>query len=71
MIRPMATRSVKLTSVGDELALVLDQETLDAVGYTIDTVVDVRVEDGSIVIELVRDAEAGGQPPPPARSPGA
>ena len=71
MIQPMATRPVRLTSVGDELALVLDQETLDAVGYTINTVVDVRVEDGSIVIEPARDAEARGQPPPPARSPGA
>lgn len=71
MIRRMVTKPVKLTSVGDELALVLDQETLDAVGYTIDTVVDVRVEDGSIVIEPVRDAEAGGQPPLPGRPPGA
>jgi len=71
MIRPMVTRSVRLTRVGDELALVLDQETLDAVGYTIDTVVDVRVEDGSIVIEPVRDAEAEGQQQPPAWPPGA
>lgn len=50
----------RLIPVGDELALVLDQETLDTVGYTIDTVVDVRVEDGSIVIEPVRVEEPSG-----------
>ncbi len=70
MLRVMVTKYAKLTSVGDELALVLDQETLDTVGYTIDTVVDVRVENGSIVIEPVRDAEAEGQLSPPGRSPG-
>lgn len=67
----MVTTRIRLTEVGDELALVLDQETLDAVGYTLDTIVDVWVEDGSIVMEPVRDAEAGGRPPPPERSLGA
>jgi antitoxin component of MazEF toxin-antitoxin module len=50
----MATRRVRLTSVGDELALVLDQATLDEVGYTLDTVVELRVEAGSLVIAPVR-----------------
>jgi antitoxin component of MazEF toxin-antitoxin module len=71
MLPVMLTRYAKLTSVGDELALVLDQETLYSVGYTVDTVVDVRVENGSIVIEPIRDAEAGDLPPPPDRSPDA
>lgn len=54
MIRSMVTKPVRLTSVGDELALVLDQQTLDAVGYTADTVVELRVEAGSLVIAPVR-----------------
>jgi len=49
----MATRRVRLTSVGDELALVLDQATLDEVGYTLHTVVELRVEAGSLVIAPV------------------
>jgi hypothetical protein len=44
----------RLIPAGDELVLVFDQETLGAVGYTIDTVVELRVEAGSLVIEPVR-----------------
>lgn len=52
----------RLIPVGDEFALVFDQETLGAVGYTIDTAVELRVEAGSLVIEPVRVEEPSGVP---------
>jgi len=64
----VTTQRTKLTSVGDELALVLDQETLDAVGYTADTEVELRIEEGRLVIEPVR-AEQGEPRHPPAGEP--
>jgi hypothetical protein len=46
----MATVRTRLTSVGDELALVLDEATLSALGYTAETEVELRIEAGSLVI---------------------
>lgn len=65
----MITRRTKLTGVGDEFALVLDQETLDALGYSTETEVELRVEEGSLVIEPAREAEPRGSPPSPAGVP--
>jgi antitoxin component of MazEF toxin-antitoxin module len=56
----------KLTNVGDDLALVIDQEILDALGYTSETEVEIRVQDGAIVIEPVGGNEVP-QMEPPAR----
>jgi hypothetical protein len=44
----MVTKHVRLTSVGEESALVLDQETLDALGWTAETEVDLRVDNGAL-----------------------
>jgi antitoxin component of MazEF toxin-antitoxin module len=60
----MNTRRTKLTSIGDELAIVLDPETLDAVGYTADTEVELRVEEGRLVIEPVRAKPREPRHPP-------
>jgi antitoxin component of MazEF toxin-antitoxin module len=59
----------KLMSVGAELVLVIDQETLDAVGYTAETEVELRVDGGCLVIEPVRDADPRGPPQSPAGMP--
>jgi len=47
----MVTKHVRLTSVGEESALVLDQETLDALGWTAETEVDLRVDNGALIFE--------------------
>ena len=62
MLSDVATVRTKLTSVGDELALVLDPETLDALCYAEGTEVELRVEGDRLVIEPVPG-------PPPEREP--